>query len=61
MHRSNDATVAFSLTEAGVDYVVETDTFGVGFIFRAERVGAHFEGRIRGDRRTPIEHAVVHT
>jgi hypothetical protein len=30
------------LTEAGVDYVVETDTFGVGFIFRAERVGAFF-------------------
>ena len=30
------------LTEAGLDYVVETDTFAVGFIFRAERVGAFF-------------------
>lgn len=30
------------LTEAGVDYVVETDTVSVGFIFRAERVGAFF-------------------
>jgi hypothetical protein len=30
------------LSEAGIDYVVETDTFAVGFIFRAERVGAFF-------------------
>ena len=30
------------LTETGIDYVVETDTFAVGFIFRAERVGAFF-------------------
>lgn len=35
-------TVEALLTEAGVDYVVETDTFAVGFIFRAERVGAFF-------------------
>jgi hypothetical protein len=30
------------LTDAGIDYVIETDTFAVGFIFRAERVGAFF-------------------
>jgi hypothetical protein len=30
------------LTDAGIDYVVETDTVAVGFIFRAERVGAFF-------------------
>ncbi|MCC7043848.1 MAG: hypothetical protein IT183_08295 [Acidobacteria bacterium] len=30
------------LTDAGIDYVVETDTFAVGVIFRAERVGAFF-------------------
>ncbi len=30
------------LTEAGIDYVVETDTFAVGFIFRAQRTGAFF-------------------
>ena len=30
------------LTEAGIDYAVETDTLVVGIIFRAERVGAFF-------------------
>jgi hypothetical protein len=30
------------LTGAGIDYVVETDTVAVGFIFRVERVGAFF-------------------
>jgi len=30
------------LTEAGIDYAVETDTLVVGVIFRAERVGAFF-------------------
>jgi hypothetical protein len=30
------------LDDAGIDYVVETDTFASGFIFRTERVGAFF-------------------
>lgn len=30
------------LTDAGVDYAVETDTFAVGLIFRSQRVGAFF-------------------
>ena len=30
------------LADSGIDYVVETDTFAVGFIFRAERIGAFF-------------------
>ena len=30
------------LTEAGVDYVIETDTFANGIIFRSERIGAFF-------------------
>lgn len=30
------------LTGAGIDYVVETDVIGVGFLFRAERMGAFF-------------------
>lgn len=30
------------LTDAGIDYVVETDTFAAGFIFRTERTGAFF-------------------
>jgi hypothetical protein len=31
-----------SLTEAGVDYAVQTETYHGGFIFRSERVGAFF-------------------
>jgi hypothetical protein len=31
-----------ALTEAGVDYAVETDTYYGGVIFRSERVGAFF-------------------
>lgn len=31
-----------ALTNAGVDYVVEPDTYTGGIIFRAERVGAFF-------------------
>jgi len=31
-----------ALTEAGVDYLVETDTYSGGVIFRGERVGAFF-------------------
>ncbi len=30
------------LTEAGVDYAIETDTYLGGIIFRSERVGAFF-------------------
>jgi len=30
------------LTDAGVDYAVETDTIAAGFIFRTERVAAFF-------------------
>lgn len=30
------------LTEAGVDYAIETDTYHGGIIFRSERVGAFF-------------------
>ncbi len=30
------------LTESGVDYAVETDTYSGGVIFRHERVGAFF-------------------
>ena len=30
------------LTDAGVDYVVETDTVMGGFIFRSARMGAYF-------------------
>jgi hypothetical protein len=30
------------LTEAGFDYVVETDNYTGGIIFRSERVGAFF-------------------
>jgi hypothetical protein len=30
------------LTEAGVDYAVETDNYVGGLIFRSERVGAFF-------------------
>jgi hypothetical protein len=30
------------LTEAGIDYAVETDTYHGGVIFRSERVGAFF-------------------
>lgn len=30
------------LTDAGVDYAVETDVVGVGFLFRTERMGAFF-------------------
>lgn len=30
------------LTEAGVDYLIETDTYRGGFIFVSERVGAFF-------------------
>jgi hypothetical protein len=31
-----------ALTESGVEYAVETDTFSGGVIFRRERVGAFF-------------------
>ena len=31
-----------SLTEAGVDYLVEADKYSGGIIFRTERVGAFF-------------------
>lgn len=31
-----------ALTEAAVDYAVETDTYSGGVIFRSERVGAFF-------------------
>jgi prenyltransferase beta subunit len=31
-----------SLTEAGVDYAVQTETYHGGIIFRSERVGAFF-------------------
>jgi hypothetical protein len=31
-----------ALTESGVDYAVETDTYHGGVIFRSERVGAFF-------------------
>jgi len=30
------------LTEAGVDYLVETDTYSGGVLFKSERVGAFF-------------------
>lgn len=30
------------LTEAGIDYVVETDTVGSGFLFPTQRMGAFF-------------------
>ncbi len=30
------------LTDAGIDYAVETDTYHGGIIFRSERVGAFF-------------------
>lgn len=30
------------LTEAGLDYAVETDTYHGGVVFRSERVGAFF-------------------
>jgi hypothetical protein len=30
------------LTEAGIDYVVETDTVAGGILFRTERMGAFF-------------------
>jgi len=30
------------LTEAGLDYLVETDKYSGGIIFRSERVGAFF-------------------
>ena len=30
------------LTDAGVDYAIETDTYHGGIIFRSERVGAFF-------------------
>ncbi len=30
------------LTEAGFDYLVETDTYTGGVVFRSERVGAFF-------------------
>jgi hypothetical protein len=30
------------LTSAGVDYLVETDTYSGGIVFRSERVGAFF-------------------
>ena len=30
------------LTEAGVDYLIETDTYRGGFIFVSERIGAFF-------------------
>jgi hypothetical protein len=30
------------LTEAGVDYLVEPDTYSGGFVFRSPRVGAFF-------------------
>ncbi len=30
------------LTEAGIDYLVEADTYRGGFIFQSERVGAFF-------------------
>jgi hypothetical protein len=30
------------LTDAGVDYLVETDKYSGGIIFRSERVGAFF-------------------
>jgi hypothetical protein len=31
-----------ALTDAGIDYVVEPDTYTGGIIFRSERVGAFF-------------------
>jgi hypothetical protein len=31
-----------ALTQSGIDYVVETDTYYGGVIFRSERVGAFF-------------------
>lgn len=31
-----------ALTESGVEYAVETDTYSGGIIFRRERVGAFF-------------------
>jgi len=31
-----------ALTDAGVDYLVEPDTYAGGIIFRSERVGAFF-------------------
>jgi hypothetical protein len=31
-----------ALTESGVDYAVETDTYSGGVIFRSQRVGAFF-------------------
>jgi len=31
-----------ALTESGIDYAVETDTYSGGVIFRSERVGAFF-------------------
>src|SRR5437868_1550025 len=31
-----------TLTDAGIDYVVETERYAAGMIFRAERVGAFF-------------------
>ncbi|HEU0142049.1 MAG TPA: hypothetical protein VFQ79_20165 [Bryobacteraceae bacterium] len=30
------------LTSAGLDYLIETDTYVGGFVFRRERVGAFF-------------------
>lgn len=31
-----------ALTEAGIDYLVEPDTYTGGIVFRSERVGAFF-------------------
>lgn len=30
------------LTEAGIDFVLETDTFATGVVFRTERIGVFF-------------------
>ena len=46
------------LTDAGIDYVVETDTFGTGFIFRTERVGAFFYVPPADERRASAAIAV---
>jgi len=43
------------LTDAGVDYAVETDTIAAGFIFRTERIGAFFYvAPVDRDRATSI-------
>jgi hypothetical protein len=47
------------LTEAGIDYLVEPDSYAGGLIFRTERVGAFFYVAPEGEetaRRVLTEH-----